>query len=256
MDFFLADARLVPPAAEPSYRERILRLPEVYVCYDPPRDASPVGPLPAPRRGAVTFGSFNNPIKLHEGVAAAWAAILHRVPGSRLLLKYRGLADTTLRGRLLALFAAQGIRAERLELRDWSPHAEMLHEYHEIDLALDPFPFAGGATTCEALWMGVPVVTCPGPTFASRHSLGYLHAIGLTETVAANLDAYVELATAWALDLDRLAAVRASLRPRMAASPLCDGPRLARHLAALLDQVVANSGAVIDSGRSVSWRVM
>ena len=109
--------------------------------------------------------------------------------------------------------------------------------YGGVDVALDPFPYNGGVTTCEALWMGVPVVTCPGETFASRHSLSHLSNVGLTETIARDLDEYVEIAVALAGDLPRLAAIRARLRQQMAASPLCDGPRFAANLAALLCDV-------------------
>ena len=237
MDYLLADAHLIPPGQEAFYRERILRLPACYVCYDPPREAPAVGPLPALAAGRVTFGSFNNPAKLHAGVAAVWAKILQRVPGARLVLKYRCLSDAGLGRRLLDLFAVHGVAADRLEFSDWSPHAELLAQYQRIDLALDPFPFAGGATTCEALWMGVPVITCPGETFAGRHSLSYLTALGLTEFIAPDLDAYVEFAVAWAADLDRLATLRAGLRAQMAGSPLCDGKRWAANLAAILEKV-------------------
>jgi predicted O-linked N-acetylglucosamine transferase (SPINDLY family) len=113
----------------------------------------------------------------------------------------------------------------------------MLASYGQIDVALDPFPFGGGATTCEALWMGVPVVTWPGETFASRHSCSYLQAIGLPELIADGADAYVELAVQLAQDLPRLQSLRSALRPRMASSPLCDGGFCARGLAALLRQL-------------------
>jgi predicted O-linked N-acetylglucosamine transferase (SPINDLY family) len=113
----------------------------------------------------------------------------------------------------------------------------LLAEYHRIDVALDPFPYNGGLTTCEALWMGVPVVTCPGETFASRHSLSLLSNTGLTETVAGTLDEYVELAASLAGDLPHLAALRAGLREQMAASPLCDGKRFAGNLMRVLRDV-------------------
>ncbi len=115
-----------------------------------------------------------------------------------------------------------------------SQHGEYLAAYRGVDIALDPFPFGGGVTTCDALWMGVPVVTCPGETFAGRHSLSYLSNIGLTETIARDLDEYVEIAAALAGDLPRLAAIRAGLRERMAASPLCDGRRFAENFMVIL----------------------
>jgi predicted O-linked N-acetylglucosamine transferase (SPINDLY family) len=210
-------------------------MPDGYVCYDPPlRMAAAVGPLPALALGWVTFGSFSNPAKITPEVVALWAAIMRRVPRSRLVLKYRGLDDGGTRQRYTAMFAGQGIDGGRLDLRGASPFGEMLAEYGQVDVALDPFPFSGSATTCEALWMGVPVVSCPGETFASRHSLSHLSNVGFTETIARDRLEYVELAVGLAEDLPRLAAIRARLREQMAASPLCDGPRFARNLLALL----------------------
>jgi predicted O-linked N-acetylglucosamine transferase (SPINDLY family) len=189
------------------------------------------------RRGHFTFGSFNNPAKINAVVVDAWSRILSRVPGSRLLLKYRGLTDAPLRGRITALFESCGTPPGRLELLDWSDHSDMLARYNDVDVALDPFPFAGGATTCEALWMGVPVVTCPGETFAGRHSLSYLSTVGLTEMIANDLDGYVSQAVRLVADLEGLNALRLGLRERMARSPLCDGDRLAGHLARLLNDI-------------------
>ena len=234
MDYLLADRWEVPVAAEPYYREHVLRMPEGYVCYEPPACAPPVCPLPALARGAVTFGSFNNPAKITPQVVDVWARILSRLPGSRLALKYRGLASPSVSSGLAALFAKRGIDPARVEFLGWSGHRELLAAYSQVDLALDPFPYNGGLTTCEALWMGVPVITCPGETFASRHSLSHLSNIGLTETIAQSLDEYVELAVSLAGDLPRLATLRAGLRERMAASPLCDGKRFAANLMTLL----------------------
>ena len=118
----------------------------------------------------------------------------------------------------------------RVELTQGSAYAEYLSAYGEVDIALDPFPFGGGITTCDALWMGVPVLTCPGETFASRHTLSHLSSAGLTETIAGTLEEYVELAVALAGDVPRLASLRAGLRERMAASLLCDGERCAADL--------------------------
>jgi predicted O-linked N-acetylglucosamine transferase (SPINDLY family) len=234
MDYLLADRHQVPPGAEPFYHERVLRMPDSYVCYDPPDDAPPVSPLPATDAGRITFASFNNPAKVNPEVIAVWQQILRRVPGSRLLMKYFAFDDRGVAARYLDMFGAE---AERVELSGWSPHAELLARYNEIDIALDSFPYSGGLTTCEALWMGVPVVTCPGATFASRHALSHLSAAGLTETIAADRAEYVERAVGLARDLPRLAALRADLRGRMARSPLCDGERFAEDLMRVLRTV-------------------
>jgi len=234
IDYLLADRYEVPPEAEASYCERVLRMPDGYVCYAPPDDAPAVAPLPALTQGCVTFGCFNNPAKLTPEIIATWASILRQVPGSRLTLKSGGMNDASIAEPLAERFAAHGIVPNRLDFQGRSPHLELLAQYQRVDLALDPFPYNGGLTTCEALWMGVPVVTCPGETFASRHSLSHLSNVGLTETIAASLEDYAQLAVALAQDLPRLAALRAGLRERMAASPLCDGKRFARNLMRLL----------------------
>jgi protein O-GlcNAc transferase len=237
MDYLLADRYMVPEESEPFYRERVLRMSDGYLCYDPPAAAPPVGPLPALKNGYLTFGSFNNPAKITPEVVVVWAEILRRAPTARLVLKYRGLGDPSVERRYRDLFAAHDVEAQRLEFLPPSVYAEYLATYQQVDVALDPFPFSGSATTCDALWMGVPVITCPGETFASRHSLSHLSNVGLTETIARNLDEYVDLAVALAGDLPRLAAIRARLREQMAASPLCDSQRFAKNFTALLREV-------------------
>jgi predicted O-linked N-acetylglucosamine transferase (SPINDLY family) len=193
-----------------------------------------VGSLSAAANGWVTFGSCNNQAKITDDTVRLWAKILLRVPQSRLLLKYRGMSDPSVTGRLSELFASAGIESQRLEFLGASPHGELLATYNRIDIGLDPFPYSGGLTTCEALWMGVPVVTCPGEIFAARHALTHLSNVDLTETIVADWQAYADVAVSLANDLPRLAAIRATLREQMAGSPLCDGPRFARHLMALL----------------------
>jgi predicted O-linked N-acetylglucosamine transferase (SPINDLY family) len=237
MDYLLADRCLVPSEAEPYYTERVLRMPHGYVCYDAPVASPEVGPLPAIAAGRVTFCSFNNPSKIGPEVIAAWAAILRRVPRSRLVLKYRGLEQPALQAQFQHAFQEQAVEPDRVELLGASAAGEYLASYHTLDIALDPFPFGGGVTTCDALWMGLPVITCPGETFASRHGLSHLSNVGLRETIARDLDDYVERAVELAADLPRLAAIRAGLRAQMAASPLCDGPRFAADLTALLRNV-------------------
>jgi predicted O-linked N-acetylglucosamine transferase (SPINDLY family) len=234
IDYLVADRFEVPPGAGAHYSERILRMPDDYVCYDPPAHAPPVGPPPAAGRGQVTFGSFNYPAKIGPQVIAVWAEILRRLPTARLVLKYRALDEPIIAGRFADLFARNGIDPARVESRGWSPVMELRRHYGEIDVALDPFPYNGGLTTIEALWMGVPVITCPGETFAGRHSLSHLSNVGLTETIARDLDEYVELAVALANDLPRLAELRAGLRQRVASSPLCDAKRFADNLLRLL----------------------
>jgi protein O-GlcNAc transferase len=223
MDYLIMDEAAVPQGEERWYSEALVRLPYGRFCYAPPDYApAPVDP-PALRRGYATFGSFNNIAKLGPEVVNLWADVLRAAPGSRLLLKWKALDDASARRRLGEAFAGAGVGEERLELRGFSRHADMLAEYGEIDIALDPFPFGGGLTSCEALWMGVPVVTLPGDRPASRQTIGFLRHVGLEDCVAATPADYVARAAALAADPGRLMGLRQAMRPRMAASPLCDG---------------------------------
>ena len=237
MDYLIADRFHVPAESEPHYRESILRMPDTSVCFDPPVEAPAVGPLPALGRGYTTFGSFNNLAKLTPEVIAIWAEIVRRVPGSRLLLGTRGLGGVRTRDRIHGAFAAAGVEPCRVELQGKILRSDLLVTYNTMDVALDPFPYSGGMTTCEALWMGVPVVTCPGETMAGRHSLSHLSNVGLTETIATDRRDYIERAVRLAQDLPHLAAIRAGLREQMLRSPLCDGEKFAQHFMALLRDV-------------------
>jgi predicted O-linked N-acetylglucosamine transferase (SPINDLY family) len=232
IDYILSDATMIPEGEEDLYSETVFRLPDGRFCYGAPHYAPAPAPPPCRAGGAVTFGSFNNVRKLGGDVIELWARVLQATPGARLLLKSAALADTAVRGAILAAFMDRGVTAERLILRGSTPHADMLAEYADVDIALDPFPFSGGMTSCEALWMGVPIVTLPGKRAVSRQTLGFLRVIGLPELAAASADDYVRIASSLAADLPRLAAMRASLRQRMAGSPLCDGATFARKLEA------------------------
>ncbi|CAA7618642.1 tetratricopeptide repeat protein [Magnetospirillum sp. UT-4] len=234
MDWVIADANHMPEAEDGFLVERVMRLPHDYIAYAPPDTLPAVGPLPAARDGAVTFGSFNNLAKLTPPTVALWSRVLAAVPGSRLLLKTRGLDDAGIAERVRADFAAHGIDPARLLLEGGVPHGELLEAYNRVDIALDPVPYAGGLTTCEALWMGVPVVTLRGNSFAGRHSAGHLTAAGLPDWIAEDGEGFVARAVALAGDLDGLAAIRAGLRARVASSPLGDGPAFARHFDAAL----------------------
>jgi predicted O-linked N-acetylglucosamine transferase (SPINDLY family) len=183
----------------------------------------------------VTFGCFNNPVKFTPRLLDLWGEVLRCVPTARLLLKYFGLQQPHLQSWLRDQFSRRGVWPERLLLEGWSPHAELLAAYNQVDLALDTQPYSGGLTTCEALWMGVPVVTFPGRTFAGRHSISHLTNAGYPQFVAAGAGEYVELAVRWAEQLDELAAIRAGLRPQMQRSPLCDAPRFAADWLSLLN---------------------
>ncbi len=234
MDLLVADPHQLRPEDEAGVRERVVRLPHDYVLFDPPAGAPEPGPLPAAARGHVTFGSFNNPAKLNEPLLATWARVLQAVPGSRLRLRYQGFGDPALQARVREALRRGGVEPERIELGGRIPRTELLAAWADVDLALDPHPYSGGLTTLEALWMGVPVLTRPGRTFASRHSLTHLRAVGLEECVCGDDDALVTRAATLATDRDRLAALRAGLRARVRASPLCDPAGFGRDVEAVL----------------------
>lgn len=234
MDWIITDRWETPDGAEPGYSERLLRLPDGYVCYSPPAYAPDVAPSPGLARGAATFGCFNNLAKITPQVLASWAAILRALPDARLMLKAHQLSDGETRARLLAGFAAAGVAPARILLAGGSPHRTLLDAYRDVDIVLDPFPYSGGLTTCEALWMGVPTITMPGETFASRHSTSHMSNVGLADWVVPDLAGYEAMAVARAADLPALAALRAGLRARMKASPLCDAPRFGHNLGAAL----------------------
>jgi predicted O-linked N-acetylglucosamine transferase (SPINDLY family) len=210
--------------------EQPIRLPDTYWCYQPIVDPSPeVAPLPALTAGHVTFGCLNNFCKVTPATLAAWCRLLVAVPHARLLLHTRPSGH---RSHLQELFVRNAVDPQRLSFVDLMPKTQYFESYQSIDIALDPFPFPGGTTTCDALWMGVPVISLAGPTPVTRGGLTLLSSVGLPELAAHSVDDYIEKATALARDLPRLAALRASLRERMQRSPLMDAPRFARNLEA------------------------
>jgi protein O-GlcNAc transferase len=234
MDCLLADGYHVRPGEEGHYTEKVLRMPHGYACYSPPSYAPEVNELPALANGCVTFGCFNNPAKFSPSIIRAWVEILGRVPNSNLLLKYFGLDDQEIQQRIRSRFAEAGVETGRIVVQGGVGHAELLASYHQVDLALDTQPYSGGLTTCETLWMGVPVVTWPGRTFAGRHSVSHLINAGLAQFVATNRDSYIDLAVAWTSRLEELALIRAHLREQMRKSPLCDAQKFAEDFLGVL----------------------
>jgi predicted O-linked N-acetylglucosamine transferase (SPINDLY family) len=222
IDYLISDRFHTPPGAERYFSEALIRLPHDYICYGPPDYAPAVAPSPLAHQGHVTFGCFNNLAKVTPEVIALWAKILQALPGAHLRLQTRELGDAATCARYRALFKEAGVAASRLALYGHAPHRQLLATYGTIDIALDPFPYSGGLTTCEALWMGVPVITLTGHSFAGRHSTSHLANVGLSELVTTTPEQYVAVALALAQDPERLTTLRRDLRTRMAASSLCD----------------------------------
>ncbi|GAB1392032.1 hypothetical protein MASR1M60_01950 [Rhodocyclaceae bacterium] len=230
IDYILADRCVLPEDETNHFVEAPWYLPDAYYCYTRPGILVPVNPLPALQNGYVTFGCFNNLTKVSDAVIACWGRILSAVPTARLFLKTSQLKDAKFCARLQQRLAAHGIGAERVMLEPSSDRKTYLEAYHRVDIALDPFPFPGGATTVEGLWMGVPVVTLRGNRFIAHQGETILQAAGLPEWIAADQDEYVAKAVQFAGQLEALAALRARLRPDVALSPIFDTRRFASNL--------------------------
>jgi predicted O-linked N-acetylglucosamine transferase (SPINDLY family) len=228
IDAFIGDRWLLPEGAEAGFAEALARLPHSFTVYAPPADA----PAVVATAGPVRFGSFNALHKLSDAVLALWARVLDAAPGSRLLIKAPGLQHAAERAALLSRWPGD---AARLDLEGPAALADYLAAFSRVDIALDPFPHSGGMTTLDGLWMGVPVLTLPGAAPISRQGLSFLTTLGLADDwVAVDEEDFVRHAGLLAADRPRLAGLRASLRGRMAASPLCDAERFAEALLALM----------------------
>jgi protein O-GlcNAc transferase len=234
IDYFIGDPQVLPVAESQHFTETAWLLPEIYYCFTPPAAPVEVSALPALSSGCVTFGCFNNLTKINDAVVFVWARVLHAVTGSRLMLKAKQLSDATVRENTRARFASHGIAQERLLLEAASSRDDYLRAYHQIDIALDPFPYPGGATSLEALWMGLPVLTKRGDRFLSHVGETIAGNAGLADWVAADEDDYVNKATQFAADLAHLSGLRARLRAQVLASPLFDAARFARHFEAAM----------------------
>ena len=229
IDYQITDAIMHPPGEPVLDSERLVRLPGALVCFAPPTDAPAVSPLPAASSGRITFGSLHTLTKLNDRVFDLWAEVLRAVPGSRLLM-FRDTLVGAARDGVARRFAERGIGADRLDLRAAGIRdrgAAYLSVYGEIDATLDLFPYAGGTTTCESLWMGVPVLTLAGNRPAGRGSATLLANAGLADWITSSPAAFVERACR--IDLDALAVVRAGMRERLSAT-LCDAASFTRRL--------------------------
>jgi predicted O-linked N-acetylglucosamine transferase (SPINDLY family) len=228
IDYRLTDPYLDPPdMPQEFYTEKSFRLAHSYWCYQPTIENLAQTPLPAPSAGHVTFGCLNNFCKLNTATLTVWEKILRKVPDSRLML-HTGAGEH--RQAVNRFFSAAGIDPQRIDFVEKLSLPRYMDQYHQMDIALDPFPYVGGTTTCDALWMGVPVVTLAGSTAISRGGVSILSNIGHPEWIADSPEQYVEIAAALASDLPRLAEIRKNLRDQLAHSPLTDASRFARDM--------------------------
>lgn len=234
VDYVIADPVCVPEGAEGEFTERVWRLPDTRLCYTPPRSAPPVAPLPARARGYPTFGCFQRVPKINDRVLALWGRVFAAVPDARLLLQSKQFARSRFIEDMLRRLADVGIDASRVTIRPPAHREAYLASYADVDVVLDTFPYTGGTTTCEALWMGVPTLTLSGGSMLGRQGQALLHAAGLSEWVARDDDDYVRKAVGMTTDREALARLRGELREKVRVSPLCDAPRFASHLATAL----------------------
>ncbi|MFT5589710.1 MAG: protein O-GlcNAc transferase [Bradyrhizobium sp.] len=231
MDWIIGDPVVTPADHATLFSEGLAQLPDSVFCWAPVDHY----PLPAARTTAapLVFGSFNNAMKLNSCTIALWARVLQAVPDALLLLKAPSLRDQEVRARFIALFAGHGVASGRLILRGPTGLTEMMQEYGDVDIALDPSPYNGGTTSLQALWMGVPLVTLAGGNFVSRMGTSFLHTLGQPEWIGADADGFVLAAVQLAQQRDTVRAARASLRAKMAASPLCAIDSYVRNMEAL-----------------------
>jgi len=229
MDYLLSDKIETPEGTDGLYTEKLIRLPNDYICYDPPAYLPPVNIAPVNANGYVTFGCFNNGSKINDVILSQWAVILHQVPKSRLFLKSANFGSEQLREYVFSVLESHGITRDRVRIEGESLHKALLASYNDVDIALDPWPYSGGLTTCEALAMGVPVVTLPGPTFAGRHSASHLVNAGLQELVANDWNQYINITVGLTKDIESLNVIRNNLRNILLSSPVCDGKLFSTH---------------------------
>lgn len=233
IDYRITDNYVDPEGISEQFNaERLKRMPHCFFCYQPVINTPPINELPALSAGYITFGSFNSGAKLNKQILSIWAQILHALPTAKLLLKPSSqiMNDFNARQRLIAQFTALGISSERIILESYTPSTAYIQSYHQVDIALDTYPFNGGTTTCEALWMGVPVVTLVGNSHVSRMGLSILSTVGLKECITTNSESYIQTCLELANDLESLQKKRVHIREQMQHSPLMDAVSFTRQL--------------------------
>lgn len=243
MDYRLTDDTCDPAGqTDHLYSEKLLRLPECFLCYEPGDKSPEISQPPCLTNGYITFASFNNMGKQNHKVISLWCEVLKHVPESKLLLKAKSLRDDDVKSYTLERFAKLGIPQHRILLENYANNfMEHITQYNKVDIALDPFPYTGTTTTCEALWMGVPVVTLAGQTHRERVSTSLLNTVGLKETIASNEQEYLDICKRLSSNTELLKEMRSGLREKMRKSPLLDAPRFIQSLEAEYEKVYNKS---------------
>ena len=228
MDYLLGDPYVTPPEYDSHFTEKVWRLPKTRWCFTPPNVNINVAELPALNNGYITFGCFNNLTKMNDEVVELWSKVLNSIPNSRLLLKAKQFSDKSAQENVIQRFNIQGVKSERITLEEPEKREKYFAAYNQIDIALDPFPFTGGTTSVECLWMGVPVLTLAGDSLVSRQGVGILMNIGLPDWIADNKKEYIAKSILFASDLEKLATLRSGLRRQIITSPLFDAQSFAQ----------------------------
>jgi len=242
IDAVLLDRWHLHDEIDSQFIEPIISLPIGRWCYFPAIDPAPlITDPPSIKNGFITFGSFNNTLKYSPEVYAVWSQILLAAPNSRLILKWRTFNDPEFRQFVLDQFHSYGVDASRIELRGPSFHIYMLAEYKDIDIALDPFPFSGGVTSCEALYMGVPVITWPQNRVVSRQTYTFLSSIDHSELAAHDEGQYIEKAVELTASPESLMKYRQTLRETMLTSPLMQATQFTQSLEAALTELLSKT---------------
>jgi predicted O-linked N-acetylglucosamine transferase (SPINDLY family) len=239
IDYLLADPVSVPKSHREHFTETVWYLPETRLCFTPPtnRTGLELTPLPAVQNGYITFGCFQNLTKVNDAVLAIWGRIFLSLPEARLRLQSSQMNCSTTCEYLQHRLSQIGIMPERVIMEGHVPREEYLAAYANVDIILDTFPYPGGTTTCEALWMGVPTLTLAGGTLLARQGASMLACADLEDWIARDENDYITRTLFHASDIDRLAQLRSGLRQKVLASPLFNGPRFALHLEDALQQM-------------------
>jgi predicted O-linked N-acetylglucosamine transferase (SPINDLY family) len=237
MDYLIVDPQMCPPGEKPSITESVVRLPFSMFTYSPPKSAIVPGPVPSTVTGQITFGSMNNLAKITPAVVSLWSRVLNVIPRSRMLLRYFGFDEPDVRTWYTRLFSENGVSEDRLQFDGGGSLDDHLLAYNHVDVALDTFPYSGGMTTVDALWMGVPVVTLASDRMVGRMSAGILSAASLDDLITYGPDEYVALAADLAHNPARLTELRMGMRDRVLQSPLANGLAQTRALESLYQQM-------------------
>jgi predicted O-linked N-acetylglucosamine transferase (SPINDLY family) len=234
IDYILGDPYVIPIEEEDHFSERVWRLPESYLCFSPPQDSPEVCELPAIQNGHLTFGCFNRLNKISNAAIEQWCQLLQALPDSKLFLKTHQLSDPDITHATMSRFALHGIEIDRLILEGRSPRREMLEAYNRVDIALDTFPYSGGTTSAESLWMGVPVVMMRGDNFVSHIGESIALNANLADWIVEDNQAYTSKIFNLAKDIPYLAELRQHLRARLLKTPLFDAKKFARNFESAL----------------------